>query len=541
MLKRALLSVSDKTGLEEFARAVAQRGIELVASGGTAKTLTAAGLNVITVESVTGFPEMIGGRVKTLHPAIHAGILAQRTPEHLKELAALKILPIDLVVVNLYPFQSTVVRAETTFAEAIEQIDIGGVALLRAAAKNFEWVTVVCAPADYGAVAAEIEPPGDTMRETRARHALKAFRHTASYDAAIAQYLASSVIANREAAKQAPTSREEIASSQEMLLATLAPHANAGVTDRNFPTTLTLALEKVADLRYGENPHQRAVLYRVPNQPGLADARQLHGKALSYTNWLDVDGAWRAANDFDAPTVVIVKHTTPSGIASADTLARAYSDARDCDPTSAFGGVVALNRAVDAETARVIVELFTEVVIAPRFEDAAREILQVKKDLRLLECATPRAAGWELRSIAGSYLAQEQDTADAAEWRVVSQRAPTPEEDHALRFAWRAEKFVKSNAIVLARETRTVGIGAGQMSRVDSVKIAVEKAGERARGAVLASDAFFPFPDGVEAACRAGVTALAHPGGSLRDDESIEMANRYGAAMVLTGTRHFRH
>ncbi len=504
-MKRALFSVFDKTGLEAFAGALARRKVELVASGGTARALAAAGLNVTTVEAVTGFPEMIGGRVKTLHPAIHAGILARRTPDDLAELAAQNLSPIDLVVVNLYPFQSTVARPETTLAEAIEQIDIGGVALLRAAAKNFEWVTVVCDPADYGAVAAEIERGGDTTRETRARLALKAFRHTASYDAAITRYLAS-------------------------------PDGEA-----KFPATLTLALEKVDDLRYGENPHQHAALYRAPNQPGLADARQLHGKALSYTNWLDVDGAWRAANDFDAPTVVIVKHTTPSGIASADSLVRAYLDARDCDPTSAFGGVVALNRAVDAETARAILELFTEVVIAPRFDDAAREMLQAKKDLRLLECATPRAAGWELRSIAGSYLAQEQDTTDAVEWRVVSQRAPTLEEEHALRFAWRAEKFVKSNAIVLARETRTVGIGAGQMSRVDSVKIAVEKAGERAHGAVLASDAFFPFPDGVEAACRAGVTAIAHPGGSLRDDESIEIANRYGAAMVLTGTRHFRH
>ncbi len=530
MLKRGLLSVSDKAGLEDFARALARRGIELVASGGTAAALTKAGLAVRTVESVTRFPEMIGGRVKTLHPAIHAGILARRTPDDLAELTAQNLSPLDLVVVNLYPFQSTVARPETMVAEAIEQIDIGGVALLRAAAKNFEWVTVVCDSADYRAVADEIERDGDTTRETRARLALKAFRHTASYDAAIAQYLAG-VIASREAAKQSPTTAE-IASSQKPLLA---------MTGLQFPAMLNLALEKAEDLRYGENPHQHAALYRVPNQPGLADARQLHGKALSYTNWLDVDGAWRAANDFDAPTAVIVKHTTPSGIATADALTRAYLDARECDPTSAFGGVVALNRAIDAETARAIVELFTEVVIAPRFEPAALEILQVKKDLRLLECATPRAAGWEWRSIAGSYLAQEQDTANAAEWRVVSQRAPTPEEERALRFAWQAEKFVKSNAIVLARETRTVGIGAGQMSRVDSVKIAVEKAGERARGAALASDAFFPFPDGVEAACRAGVTALAHPGGSLRDDESIAMADRYGAAMVLTGTRHFRH
>lgn len=337
-MKRALVSVSDKTGLEDFARVLTRLKIEVVASGGTAKALASAGLAATTVESVTGFPEMIGGRVKTLHPAIHAGILARRTPEHLAELEAHGLAPIDLVVVNLYPFESTVARQGATFEEAVEQIDIGGVALLRAAAKNHEWVTVVCDPADYRAVADEIDHSGGTTHETRARLALKAFRHTAGYDAAIAQYLAqqmASIIASREVAKQSPTSREEIASLQRTLPA---------MTDRNFPATLTLALEKVDDLRYGENPHQHAALYRVPNQPGLADARQLHGKALSYTNWLDVDSAWRAANYFDAPTVVIVKHTTPCGIASADTLVRAYIDARDCDPTSAFGGVVASNR-----------------------------------------------------------------------------------------------------------------------------------------------------------------------------------------------------
>ncbi|HEX7588798.1 MAG TPA: bifunctional phosphoribosylaminoimidazolecarboxamide formyltransferase/IMP cyclohydrolase, partial [Anaerolineae bacterium] len=424
-MQRALLSVSNKTGLVDLARALSERNVELVASGGTAATLANAGLNVRTVESVTGFPEMIGGRVKTLHPAIHAGILARRTPEHLAELAAQNLSTIDLVVVNLYPFQATVVRAETTVEEAIEQIDIGGVALLRAAAKNFESVTVLCDSADYPVVAEEIRKVGDTTHETRARLALKAFRLTAVYDAAIAQYLTGQI---------------------EHTL---------------FPGTLFLTLEKAEDLRYGENPHQRAALYRAADHPGLADAHQLHGKALSYTNWLDVDGAWRAANDFDAPTAVIVKHTTPSGIASADTLARAYLDALECDPASAFGGVVALNRIVDEETARAIARLFTEVVIAPSFETAAREILQAKKDLRLLECATPRSTDWQVRSIGGSYLAQEQDTVDAADWRVVSQRTPSVEEEHALKFAWRAEKFVKSNAIVLARETKTVGIGAG--------------------------------------------------------------------------------
>lgn len=457
MLKRALLSVSDKTGLVDFARGLAKRGVELIASGGTAKALMNAGLGVTTVEALTGFPEMIGGRVKTLHPAIHAGILARRTPEHLDELATHQLAPIDLVVVNLYPFQSTIAKPGTMLDEAIEQIDIGGVALLRAAAKNMEAVTVVCDPADYLTVADEIAKTGETSRETRTRLALKAFRHTALYDAAIAQYLAEQAEPNQ------------------------------------FPATMTIALEKISDLRYGENPHQKAAVYRAPNQIGLADARQLHGKALSYTNWLDVEGAWRAVGEFDAPSVVIVKHTTPSGLASAGGLHKAYIDARDGDPVSAFGGVVALNREVDAETARAISELFTEVVIAPKFSDQAREILQVKKDLRLLEFASLRTMRWELRSLSGSYLAQEIDAADIAEWRVVSKRPPTVDEERALRFAVRVMKPVKSNAIVLARDTRTVGIGAGQMSRVDSVKIAVEKAGERARGAVLASDAFFPF------------------------------------------------
>lgn len=504
-MKRALLSVSDKTGLVEFARALHGREVELVASGGTAATLTEAGLPVRTVEALTGFPEMIGGRVKTLHPAVHAGILARRTPEHLAELDAHGLAPIDLVVVNLYPFQATVARKETSFDAAVEQIDIGGVALLRAAAKNFEWVTVVCDPADYAALTEEITRTGETTRATRARLALKAFRHTAGYDAAIAQYLSQ------------PLERDE------------------------FPTTLTLTLEKAQDLRYGENPHQRGALYRAVNQVGLADARQLHGKPLSFTNWLDVEAAWRAANEFEEATAAIIKHVTPCGIASADNLVRAYTDARECDPQSAFGGVVGLNRVVDAETARAIAEIFTEVVIAPCFDDAALEILKQKKDLRLLEFAPARAPSWELRSVAGSYLLQESDAADAAEWRVVSARAPSADETRALRFAWRAAKYVKSNAIVLARETRTVGMGAGQMSRVDAVKIAVEKAGERARGAVLGSDAFFPFADGVEAACRAGVTAIAQPGGSLRDAEAIDAANRFGAAMVFTGTRHFRH
>lgn len=504
-MKRALLSVSDKTGLVEFARVLQGQNIELVASGGTAAALEKAGLGVRTVEALTGFPEMIGGRVKTLHPAVHAGILAQRTPEHLAELQAHRLGPIDLVVVNLYPFQETIERSGITLEQAIEQIDIGGVALLRAAAKNFEWVTVVCEPADYATVAAQVEQMGETTRETRAALALKAFRHTAGYDAVISQYLSEQLDGER------------------------------------FPPRLALPLAKVDDLRYGENPHQPAALYRALHQPGLADARQLHGKPLSFTNWLDVEAAWRAANAFEEPAAAIIKHVTPCGIASANTLVKAYGDAKESDPVSAFGGVVGLNRPVDAETARAISELFTEVIIAPRFDEEACAILQKKKDLRLLEFGLKSVPALELRTVGASYLVQQADNADALEWRVVSQRPPTPEEEQVLRFAWRAVKMVKSNAIVLARDTRTVGIGAGQMSRVDSVKIAVEKAGDRAKGSVLASDAFFPFSDGVEVACKAGITAIAETGGSVRDAEAIEMANRYNVAMVFTGTRHFRH
>jgi phosphoribosylaminoimidazolecarboxamide formyltransferase/IMP cyclohydrolase len=507
-MKRALISVFDKTGLEEFARRLARRGIELVASGGTARALSAAGLGVVEVEAVTGFPEMIGGRVKTLHPAIHAGILARRTPAHLAELAAQNIAPIDLVVVNLYPFQATVARAGTTFDEAIEQIDIGGVALLRAAAKNLEAVTVVCDPADYGAVADEIEGAGDTTRETRARLALKAFRHTAAYDAAIAQYLASNV------------ERAE------------------------FPATLNLVLDKVQDLRYGENPHQRAALYSFTLGAGPLGGEILQGKELSYNNLLDLDAAWRAAVSFDAPTICIVKHLSPCGIASAPKLADAFRRALESDPVSAFGGVIAANRAFDGETAGALGDLFVECIAAPGFSDEARGILAKKKNCRLL--SMPDLAvdpPYEWRSLTRGILRQDVDGGDPAgtAWRVVTRRAPTDAEMDALRFAWRAVAHVKSNAIVFARGTATVGIGSGQPNRVDSVRIAATRAGEKSKGAVMASDAFFPFPDSVQVAADAGITAIVAPGGSVRDAEAIAEADARGIAMVFTGVRHFRH
>ena len=507
-MKRALLSVSDKTGLEEFARVLARRGIELVASGGTARALSAAGLQVTPVGSVTGFPEMIGGRVKTLHPAIHAGILARRTPEHLAELAAQKISPIDLVVINLYPFQATVARAETTFDEAIEQIDIGGVALIRAAAKNFEAVTIVCDSADYRAVANEIERAGDTTRETRARLALKAFHHTAAYDAAIAQYL------------------------------------TRHIEDAESPSTLNLALVQVQDLRYGENPHQRAALYSFGSGAGPLGGEILQGKELSYTNLLDLDAAWRAAVSYDAPTICIVKHLSPCGIASAPKLADAFRGALESDPISAFGGVIASNRAFDGETARALGDLFIECIVAPGFSDEARAVLAKKKNCRLL--SMPDLAvepPYELRSITRGILRQEVDAGDPAEteWRVVTRRAPTDAEMESLRFAWRAVAHVKSNAIVFARGTATVGIGSGQPNRVDSVRIAATRAGEKSKGAVMASDAFFPFPDSVQVAADAGITAIVAPGGSVRDADAIAEADARGITMVFTGVRHFRH
>ncbi|MFQ6059093.1 MAG: bifunctional phosphoribosylaminoimidazolecarboxamide formyltransferase/IMP cyclohydrolase [Anaerolineae bacterium] len=503
MIERALLSVSDKRGIVELAQGLRELGVELISTGGTARVLREAGLDVCTVEDVTAFPEILDGRVKTLHPAIHAAILARRQPQHLAQLAAQGITPIDLVVVNLYPFAATVAQPETTLAQAVEQIDIGGVALLRAAAKNFAHVTVVVDPADYAGLLAELRQKGDTSLETRQRLALKAFAHTAAYDAAISRYL-----------------------SQQW--------------EEGFPTALPLVLEKALDLRYGENPHQRAALYRLPGQVGVADAIQLHGKDLSLTNLLDLDAAWTAANDFAAPTAAIIKHTNPCGLASAPTLVQAYHDALASDPASAFGSVVGLNRRLDLETAQAINEVFTEAVIAPGFEPQALELLKGRRDRRLLELSAAFPA-LEMRGLSGGLLIQERDEADFALWRVVTQRGPTEAEDEALRFAWRAVKHVKSNAIVLARGTRTVGVGAGQMSRVDAVRLAVAKAGERAQGAVLASDAFFPFPDGVEEAARAGVTAIVQPGGSIRDEQAIAVADEHNVAMVFTEMRHFRH
>ncbi len=526
-IKRALLSVSNKEGLVEFARELAELGVELIATGGTARALGEAGLAVRPIEDVTGFPEILDGRVKTLHPAVHGGILARRDQAHLAELQAQGIAPIDLVAVNLYPFEAVAARPTTTLDDALEQIDIGGVALLRAAAKNFAHVAVVSDPADYATVLAELREQGDLSMATRQRLALRAFRHTASYDAAISRYLS--------------TRFEEAV----------------------FPATLHLNLTKLADLRYGENPHQQAALYSLGATGSPLGGNLLQGKALSYNNILDLDAAWRIVSDFATSTLAIIKHGNPCGVASGTNLADAFRAALASDPVSAFGSIIAANRSFDGEVALALGDLFVEAIAAPAFTSEALEVLAERPNCRLLEMSEAREQGsrspeqsegtgaeeqgsrraWEMRSVQGGLLVQEEDTIaeDDSAWKVVTERKPTAEEIEALDFAWKVVKHVKSNAIVLVQRTATVGVGAGQMSRLDAVRLAVAKAGERARGAVLASDAFFPFPDGVEEAARAGVTAIVQPGGSLGDPSVIEAANACDLAMLFTGMRHFRH
>jgi phosphoribosylaminoimidazolecarboxamide formyltransferase/IMP cyclohydrolase len=520
-IRRALLSVSDKRGLDAFAAGLAARGVELVSTGGTARALRAAGLAVTDVATVTGVAEMLDGRVKTLHPAVHAGLLAVRgNPEHERQIAAQGIRPLDLVVVNLYPFEATLEKPDLALAEAIEQIDIGGPALVRSAAKNFEGVAVAVDPDDYPALQSELsQRQGQLSRETRFTLARKAFAHTARYDAAIAAFLEAR-----------------------------APRLDAGLgaAQPDFPGLLLLRFEKAQDLRYGENPHQRAALYRdLPPRPGLATARQVQGKELSFNNLLDLQAAWSLVREFEEPAAAIVKHTNPCGVAVGADQAAAFVRARDTDPVSAFGGIIALNRPLEAPAAAVLAAGFVEAVVAPGYTAEARERLGDRKNLRLLEMPAAAEAGapLELRCIGGGLLVQDADRADLepAGLRVVTRRAPDAAEERALRFAWRVAKHVKSNAIVLATPEATVGIGAGQMSRVDSVRLAVSKAAFPTRGTVLASDAFFPFRDGVDAAAAAGVTAVIQPGGSVRDAEVVAAADQHGLAMLFTGIRHFRH
>ncbi|NLF00146.1 MAG: bifunctional phosphoribosylaminoimidazolecarboxamide formyltransferase/IMP cyclohydrolase [Anaerolineales bacterium] len=503
-LNRCLISVYDKSGLETFARALTERSVELIASGGTARALREAGMGVREVSDLTASPEILGGRVKTLHPAIHGGILSRRTLADQAQLEDLGWGEIDLVAVNLYPFEQTASDPSATLEQVVEQIDIGGVALLRAAAKNFAHVAVVCDPDDYGTILDELRAHGDVRLETRRALAVKAFAHTASYDAAIQRYLA-------------------------------GPHRPA------FPDRMVLGLAKFGELRYGENPHQQAALYLQSGVTGPLGGELLQGKALSYNNLLDLDAAGRTAAAFERPTIVIVKHLSPCGVASADALADAFALALACDPVSAYGGVIAANRPFDAATARALGDLFVEAIAAPGFSEEARQVLASRSNCRLVALSEAIPDSLEYRSVRGGLLVQERDMGDAAEWQVVSQRAPSEAEMAALRFAWRAVAHVKSNAILLAQGEAAVGIGGGLPSRVDAVRLAATKAGDRAVGAVMASDAFFPFADGVEAAAEAGVTAVVEPGGSVRDDQVIAAADRLGLALCFTGVRHFRH
>ncbi len=505
-VRRALLSCFDKTGVAALATELAARGVQIVSTGSTAATIRDAGVEVIEVADVTGFPECLEGRVKTLHPKVHAGILADRDkPQHLQELVELEVDAIDLVVANLYPFQDTVASGASD-AEVVEMIDIGGPTMVRAAAKNHAGVGVVVDPADYPEVLRQLDEEGGLDDALRRRLAARAFRHTAAYDAAVASWF----------------QREE-----------------------TFPGQLSLALPKAADLRYGENPHQAAAFYTHGASVGLAAAEQLHGKDLSYNNLLDTDAAWGMAVDQDEPCVAIIKHTNPAGYAVAQELAVAYERALEGDPVSAFGGIVAANRRIDRATAEAITEVFTEVVVAPGFDDDALEVLQAKANLRLLAMPEARRPqrGWQLRSVWGGLLVQDADIGDEpwGDWEVVTDTTPDEATLADLRFAWTAAKHTKSNAIVLAKHGQLVGVGAGQMSRVDSVRLAVERSGERHRGAVLASDAFFPFRDGPDAAAEAGIAAIVQPGGSRRDDEVVAAADEHGIAMVVTGRRHFRH
>ncbi len=507
-MPRALLSVSDKTGLVPFAQGLAELGLELVASGGTARALREAGLAVTDVSEVTGHPEILGGRVKTLHPAIHGGILAKPTEDHLAELAEHGIGAIEVVACNLYPFQQTVARPDVTEAEAIEQIDIGGVALLRAAAKSFARVAIVSDPTTYDEVLAALKA-GTMDLEARRRLALAAFRHTAAYDAAIQAWLA----------------------------------GTAG-DDAALPEVLHLVATREDVLRYGENSHQQGATYRLAGEvPAFEQVGGL--KALSYNNLADLEAAWAMASEFTRPAVAIIKHMNPSGLAVADDLATAYQRAFACDTVSAFGGILAANREVDAAFVEGLGKLFLEILAAPSFTDEALALMAAKKkNCRVLRWTGAGQAPTRMVSaIHGGLLVQTPDPVGVShgDWTVVTQRAPTEDEARDLRFAEIACKHVKSNAIVLVKGEATVGVGAGQMNRVDSARIAAWRAGDRAKGAVLASDAFFPFADGLEAACEAGVTAVLQPGGSIRDDEVIAAADRLGIAMVTTGVRHFRH
>jgi len=515
-IRRAVLSVTDKTGIVNFARALSGMNVELISTGGTARLLRESGIPVKDISELTGFPEMLDGRVKTLHPKVHGGILHRRgNPSHRTTVAEHGIQPIDMVVVNLYAFEKTAAKPGVQLDELIENVDIGGPSMIRSAAKNFQDVAVVTSPAAYDAITEEMsKASGQLSAATKWRLAQKAFATTAAYDSAIASTL-ERVSLNGDLAVQSQSA---------------------------FPQTLHLHCNKVMDLRYGENPHQKAAMYSDGSGKGVANAGQLQGKELSYNNIIDLQAAWDLAQEFEEPVCAIIKHTNPCGTATGKTLTEAYKKALECDPVSAFGGVVGVNRVVDGEAAEEMAKLFLEAVAAPGFDDAAKTKLASKKNLRLVVIDNVQQQ-WVLKNISGGILVQDVDARqlDNSEVKVVTKRQPTPPEREGLLFAWKVCKHVKSNAILYARNGQTVGVGAGQMSRVDSCRIGAMKAVLPLKGTVAASDAFFPFPDGVEEIAKVGTTAIIQPGGSVRDQEVIEAADRFGLAMIFTGVRHFRH
>ncbi|MDS1029010.1 bifunctional phosphoribosylaminoimidazolecarboxamide formyltransferase/IMP cyclohydrolase [Bacillota bacterium LX-D] len=507
MKKRALLSVSDKTGIVQLAKELVALGFEVLSTGGTAKTLKENNVPVTPVSEATGFPEILEGRVKSLHPKIHGGILAKRIPEHFAQLEENSIIPIDVVAVNLYPFKQTISKPNVTIDEAIENIDIGGPSMVRSAAKNHAYVTVVVNPSRYADIIAQLKANGDTTAEFRRELAYEAFTHTAQYDLLISNYL------------------------RELL------------DKEKFTPEFTLNGEKIQDLRYGENPHQKAAFYRTENT-GIAAAEKLQGKELSFNNIMDLEAAWNIVQEFTEPACVIIKHTNPCGVAIADTLADAYVKAYEADPVSAFGGIVGLNREVDAKTAAELVKIFLEAVAAPSFSKDALEILSQKQNVRLMTVPTaqPEKLTVDIKKVSGGFLVQEKDTQlNQGDWKWVTEQKAADNLTKDLDFAWKIVKHVKSNAIVIAKDGVTTGVGPGQTNRVGAAKIALETSGEKAKGAVLASDAFFPFHDTIDLAAEYGVKAIVQPGGSLKDEESIAACNKHGIAMAFTGMRHFKH
>lgn len=543
-IERALLSVSDKSGLVDLAASLSEMGVEIISTGGTARSLRDAGITVTDVSEVTGFPEMMDGRVKTLHPKIHGAFLALRDNKvHVDSMREHGIEPIDLVVVNLYPFEQAVARDGVTLDEAVENIDIGGPAMIRSASKNWRDVAVVTDPRLYDELIVEMRgSDGCLSIETRARLAALAYTRTAAYDLAISSYLAGR-LPNDDLERLEPLN--PLGGLMFFEPDEAQPDDEPG---DDLPGYQIIELAKDADLRYGENPHQRAALYTATGD-GIARAEQLHGKEMSFNNYVDADAAWQLVNDLDERAVAIIKHTNPSGVGTGSTNAEAYARALATDPVSAFGGIVAFNSRVDAEAARAAVEIFSEVIVAPEFDDEALEVLRSKKNLRVLRVTAPSAdisRGLEYKQISGGFLVQDPDEHkfQPADIRCVTERQPTEIEIRAMMLAWTVAKHVRSNAIVLADETRTLGVGAGQMNRVDSVRIAAmraERAGLQLAGAALASDAFFPFRDNVDEAATLGITAIIQPGGSIKDEDSIAAANEHGIAMAFTGIRHFKH